>query len=206
MTHTELKGIYHELAFWQQFVKTDRFLNGWVKKVKTPELHQDVADFIKSVPHETVLDVGSGVVSILNGLVNVRAVDPLGDLYRLIFDYERHKVEPPMAFPAEELPFKDDYDIVHISNALDHTQEPKKALESLLKAVKPGGYLIVQGFFNEATHENWQGFHQWDISFTENGMMLIKGKGVNNLITWPAYKFSKINLLDREWYYWIVKK
>ncbi len=29
MTHTELKGIYHELAFWQQFVKTDRFLNGF---------------------------------------------------------------------------------------------------------------------------------------------------------------------------------
>ncbi len=47
MTHTELHGIYHELAFWQQFVKTDRFLSGWVKKVKTPELHQEVADFIE---------------------------------------------------------------------------------------------------------------------------------------------------------------
>ena len=206
MTHTELKGIYHELAFWQQFVKTDRFLSGWVKKIQTPELHQEVAELIKSVPHETVLDVGSGVVSILNGLVNVRAVDPLGDLYRLIFDYDRHKVHPPMAFPAEELPFKNEYDIVHISNALDHTQEPRKSLESLLKAVKPGGYLIVQGFFNEATHENWQGFHQWDISFTENGMMLIQGNGINNLITWPAYKFKKISLLNRDWYYWIVKK
>ena len=61
MTTLELHGIYHELAFWQQFVKTDRFLKGWVGKVKTPEPNQEVADFIKSVPHETVLDVGSGV-------------------------------------------------------------------------------------------------------------------------------------------------
>ena len=69
MTTLELHGIYHELAFWQQFVKTDRFLNGWVGKGKTPELNQEVADFIKSVPHETVLDVGSGVCSILNEII-----------------------------------------------------------------------------------------------------------------------------------------
>ncbi len=76
MTTLELHGIYHELAFWQQFVKTDRFLNGWVKKVKTPELNQEVADFILSVKNDSVLDVGSGVCSLLNGLVNVTACDP----------------------------------------------------------------------------------------------------------------------------------
>ena len=92
MTTLELHGIYHELAFWQQFVKTDRFLQGWVKKVKTPELNQEVADFILSVPNQKVLDVGSGVCSILNGLVNVTPCDPLGDLYKLVFDFERHKL------------------------------------------------------------------------------------------------------------------
>ena len=60
MTTLELHGIYHELSFWKEFVKTKRFLEGWVGKQKTPELNQEVADFILSVPHESVLDVGSG--------------------------------------------------------------------------------------------------------------------------------------------------
>jgi SAM-dependent methyltransferase len=206
MTTLELHGIYHELAFWQQFVKTDRFLKGWVGKVKTPELNQEVADFIKSVPHDTVLDVGSGVCSILNGLVNVTPCDPLGHLYKLIFDFERHKLKAPLPYPAEELPFKNEFDIVHISNALDHTQETRKALDLLLQAVKPGGYLIVQGFFNEATHENWQGFHQWDISLDDHGCMVILGKKSKTIIAWPPHKFATVNLLGRDWYYWIIKK
>ena len=213
MTHTELKGIYHELAFWQQFVKTDRFLSGWVKKVKTPELHQEVADFILSVSHNTVLDVGSGVVSILNGLVEVRAVDPLGDLYRLVFDYERHKLAAPMAFPAEELPFKNEYDIVHISNALDHTQDPKKAFWTLYKAVKPGGYLIVQGFENEATHENWQGFHQNDIYVEETWndkkdyiLRLQQNDGSTGIIYESPYKVIQKTIENKRWFIWIVKK
>jgi SAM-dependent methyltransferase len=206
MTTLELHGIYHELAFWQQFVKTDRFLKGWVGKVKTPELNQEVADFIKSVPHDTVLDVGSGVCSILNGLVNVTACDPLGDLYKLVFDFERHKLVAPLPYPAEELPFQNEFDIVHISNALDHTQETRKALDLLLQAVKPGGYLIVQGFFNEATHENWQGFHQWDISLDDYGCMVILGKKSKTIIAWPPHKFATVNLLGRDWYYWIIKK
>lgn len=206
MTTLELHGIYHELNFWQGFVKTDRFLKGWVGKGKTPELNQEVADFIKSVLHESVLDVGSGVCSILNGLVNVTPCDPLGDLYKLVFDFERHKLKAPLPFPAEELNFKNEFDIVHISNALDHTQDPRKALDYLLQAVKPGGYLIVQGFFNEATHENWQGFHQWDISLDDYGCMVILGKDSQTIIAWPAHKFSTVNLLGRDWYYWIIKK
>lgn len=206
MTHTELHGIYHELAFWQQFVKTDRFLSGWVKKVKTPELHQEVADFILSVPHNTVLDVGSGVVSILNGLVEVRAVDPLGDLYRLVFDYDRHKVAPPMAYPAEELPFKNEYDIVHISNAIDHTQDPLKAFSSLYKAVKPGGYLIIQGFENEATHENWQGFHQHDIYCDENSIKIRYKENTYTTIDENPDKLIRKQLGDKTWFIYIVQK
>ena len=77
MNSKELSAIYHELNFWKSFVKTERFLKGWVANIKTPELHQETADFILSVPHKKVLDVGSGVVSILNGLVPVLSFDPL---------------------------------------------------------------------------------------------------------------------------------
>jgi SAM-dependent methyltransferase len=206
MTTLELHGIYHELAFWQQFVKTDRFLNGWVKKVKTPELNQEVADFILSVPRETVLDVGSGVCSLLNGLVNVTSCDPLGDLYRLIFDYERHKLTPPLAIPAEYLKYSNEFDIVHISNALDHCQNPYDALNSLIEAVKPGGYLIVQGFCNEAEHENWQGFHQFNLDLTESGILRIKGKSGELVPLFTAHMYKKIDIGNKQWFYWIIKK
>ena len=206
MTTLELHGIYHELAFWKEFVKTDRFLKGWVGRVKTPELNQEVADFIKSVPHETVLDVGSGVCSILNGLVNVTPCDPLGDLYKLVFDFERHKLKAPLPYPAEELTFKNEFDIVHISNALDHCQNPGDALDRLIEAVKPGGYLIVQGFCNEAEHENWQGFHQFNLDLTESGILRIKGK-VGELATlFTAHMYKKIDIGNKQWFYWIVKK
>jgi SAM-dependent methyltransferase len=206
MTTLELHGIYHELKFWKGFVKTERFLNGWVKKVKTPELNQEVADFILSVPNESVLDVGSGVCSLLNGLVNVSCCDPLGDLYKLVFDYKAHGIKPPLPMPAEELIFTNEYDIVHISNALDHTQNPMNALEKLMQAVKPRGYLIVQGFTNEANHEQWAGFHQWNIDLDDFGLMHISSKEAKNIIAWPPYHFKKVELIGREWYYWIIKK
>lgn len=205
MTTKELHGIYHELAFWKEFVKTDRFLNGWVKKVQTPELHLEVAEFVKSVKHDKVLDVGSGVVSILNGLVDVTAVDPLGDLYKLVFDYERHKLTAPLAYPAEEIPFRNEFDIVHISNALDHTQKPVIAYNRLINAVKPGGYLIVQGFENEGTFENWAGFHQNDLWIDDNKLRLDTKGGFVEYIDFDPH-FVKIKPLgEKNWFIWIAK-
>jgi SAM-dependent methyltransferase len=206
MTSLELHGIYHELSFWKEFVKTDRFLSGWVKKVKTPELNQEVADFILSVPHETVLDVGSGVCSLLNGLVKVTACDPLGDLYKLIFDYERHKLTSPLPIPAEKIKFQNEFDIVHISNALDHCQSPYDALNNLLGAVKEGGYLIVQGFCNEADYENWQGFHQWNLDLTDSGILTIKNKESQFDTLLEPHLFKKIDIGNKQWFYWIEKK
>ena len=206
MTTLELHGIYHELKFWKNFVKTERFLNGWVAKIKTPELNNEVAEFIKSVPNESVLDVGSGVCSLLNGLVNVDPCDPLGDLYSLVFDYKAHKIKKPLAIPAEELNFVECYDIVHISNALDHSQDPIKALEKLMQATKQGGYLIVQGFVNEALHEGWAGFHQWNIDIDEAGLMHVASKESKTIVAWPPFKFKIMDVNDRKWFYWIIKK
>ena len=206
MTTLELHGIYHELAFWQQFVKTDRFIKGWVKKIKTPELNQEVYDFIKSVPHGTVLDVGSGVCSLLNGTCNTIAVDPLGDLYKLVFDYQRHQIEPPKALPAEELPYENEFDIVHISNALDHTQNPYEAYNKLLKAVKHGGYLIIQGFVDEAIYENWAGFHQWNLDLNEKGHLEIRNLTTLWSIEDEPTKYKKIQIGEKQWFYYIIKK
>lgn len=206
MTTKELHGIYHELHFWRGFVKTERFLNGWVKKVKTPELQQYVADFIKSVPHEKVADVGSGVISILNGLVPVTAIDPLGELYQLVFDYKANRMNHPLPYPAEEIPFKNEFDIVHCSNAIDHTQRPLLAYESMIKAVKPGGYLIIQGFENEGTHENWQGFHQHDIYVKMDALCIKNQMGDVLVIDNKPSQLQFVEANGKRWYIWIKQK
>lgn len=206
MTTKELHGIYHELNFWQGFVKTKRFLDGWVYHKKTPELNQLVADFIKSVPHETVLDVGSGVVSILNGWVDVTAADPLGDLYKLVFDYERHKLTAPLPYPAEELPYNSKFDVVHCSNAIDHTQSPLLAYTKMMQAVKRGGYLIIQGFENEGTFENWQGFHQHDIHINMETLCIKNQMGNVTVIDTRPDQLHFVEFENKRWFIWIKQK
>lgn len=205
MLSWELNAIYHELAFWKGFVKTRRFLEGWVGVGKTPELQQFVADFILSQVHRKVLDVGSGAVSILNGLIrqsDLTAIDPLGDLYRFIFDYELYKMNVPVALAAEELLSEGEYDIVHMSNAIDHVQDPHKVYQRLLRAVKPGGYLIIQGFEHEGQHEGYRGFHQWDF-FVVDERLFVNASVLGE----SPYLVKKIKTeQNRDWYIWIVRK
>lgn len=218
MTTKELNGVAHELKFWAGFVKTERFLKGWVADCVTPELNHKVYDFIHGMLTQSperdkvkVLDVGSGVVSILNGLVpkkNLTAVDPLGELYEIVFDYGQHGIKSPLPVPAEEMKYLEEFDIVHISNALDHTQNPKAAFDRLLEATKPGGFLIIQGFENEATYEKWQGFHQWNIYIDGNkDGLAIEGKdGLHAAIRNPYFADVTTFENNKSWFIFIVKK
>jgi SAM-dependent methyltransferase len=206
MTTKELHGIYHELNFWQGFVKTKRFLDGWVSHKKTPELNDLVAEFIKSVPHNKVADIGSGVCSILNGWVDVEPFDPLGDLYGIVFNYKAHKVTQPKPYPAEELPHNAEFDIVHCSNAIDHTQSPMLAYTKMMQAVKPGGYLIIQGFENEGTFENWQGFHQHDIYVNMDTLCIKNQMGDMAVIDTKPTHVQFVEFEAKRWYIWIKQK
>jgi hypothetical protein len=201
-----ISAIAHELKFWKWFITTPRFLDGWVKKKKTPELNEVVYNFLKQNNGKT-LDVGSGVVSLLNGTVNdLTACDPLGELYECIFDYQKHNITPCLPFTAEELKFENEFDVVHISNALDHSQDPKKAFENLLRATKK--YLIIQGFENEADYENWQGFHQWNMTLGDS--LTISNKEGIKLDT-KDYQLKivlkqTINLTNKNWIIFIAEK
>ena len=222
-----IQGVKQELQFWEVFIKTPRFLKDWCSDEKTSELDQDVADFILNNCPEGghILDCGSGAVSVLNGLhktANIVATDLLADDYVKIFDYPKHGIRPPIAIGAEEvesiLPVYGNFDIVHMRNALDHTQDPVKAYNSMLACVKPGGYLIIQGFENEGTFEKWQGMHQWDISVVEEKEishseiipthLSITSKAGDSIGKNGGYHWHKKIKLDtgKDWFVWIVKK
>lgn len=195
------QGFAHEIEFWKWFVKSDRFLHNWVFPEQNPEIranHPDVAkcfdDFAAARNQEwdiiDVLDVGSGALPWIKGLLpNMRltACDPLAEEYAKIFDYALHGQEAPVKAFAESLPFADNsFDIVHCSNALDHTQNPYKAILEMERVCRPDGMILIQGFENEAVHENWQGLHQWNIalgfSAPEGSVMKIEGKEPGNYL------------------------
>lgn len=173
---TTTDGFAHEIDFWKWFVESDRFLLNWVRPNVNPEIranHPDVAQCFDNFYHESnsrelaVLDVGSGALPWIKGIIpamNLVACDPLAEEYEKIFDYKAHgQISPVKAF-AESLPFDDNsFDIVHCSNALDHTQNPYKAILEMERVCRPGGMILIQGFENEAIHEGWQGLHQWNI-------------------------------------------
>ena len=206
-----IKGVDHELGFWKQFVKSDRFLKGWVPTTRTPELNDIAYKFFTERPDAKVLDCGSGVVSILHGTVkqeNLMAADLLGDEYRDIFDYTRYGIEPPIAVGCEGLKFVEQFDIVHISNALDHCQQPDLAFWKLYQAVKPGGFLMVQGFVNEGTHENWSGFHNWNLDIDRDRLTITDKTKLSVTLSTKPYFSTKVHLeiLGRDWLIWVNQK
>lgn len=170
-------GFAHEIDFWKWFVKSDRFLHNWVFPEQNPEIranHPDVAKCFDDFARENgdgklqVLDIGSGALSWIKGIIpgmNLVACDPLAHEYAKLFDYKNHSQRCPMKAFAEDLPFNENtFDIVHCSNALDHTQNPYKAILEMERVCRPGGMILIQGFENEAIHEDWKGLHQWNIS------------------------------------------
>lgn len=179
MEQPTIGGFAHEIEFWKWFVKSDRFLNNWVFPEQNPEIranHPDVAkcfdDFAAGWNEDhpiMILDVGSGALPWIKGILGTKGViiacDPLSDEYQKIFDYDAHGEDAPVKAFAESIPFPDNtFDIVHCSNALDHTQNPYKAILEMERVCRPGGMILIQGFENEAIHEDWKGLHQWNIS------------------------------------------
>lgn len=202
-------GAEHELGFWATFVKTPRFLNGWVGDHPTPELRPFVRDFLLERSNARVLDVGSGVVSILHGTVpreKLTAVDPLGDRYAEIFDFAKHGLQHPHPLAVEELPFDRDFDVVHMSNALDHCQDPAEGFRRLEAAVAPGGTLIVQGFEDEGVAMDWAGMHQWNLHLKGRALVLGGRAGATATLgiadDWRLYELEG----GRRWFVWMRRR
>ncbi len=228
-TELDPQGVNHEIEFWKRFVQSERFLKGWVPDEPTPELNHDVRRLILmrdglSLVSTRILDVGSGPVSILHGIgghVRVTTMDPLSNLYQEIFDYAEHGIDPPLPYAAEdadqgcELNCLGYFDVVHISNALDHCVNPVAALHSLAKCTESSrGWLIVQGFVDEATHENHAGFHQHDLHLHDEILVVRSDRGeTTKAILAKELGFDcvwaqqePLPALGREWFIWILQR
>ena len=125
-----------------------------------------------------LLEVGSGPVSLLagavdDGLCTVVAVDPLARVYRQLLDRHgmRYPIRPRVG-QGERLAFpQGSFDLVYSSNALDHTRSPRRCLEQMCRVLRPGGFLLLEGFVREGTAGHWNGLHQHDL-VPEQGRLL----------------------------------
>lgn len=208
-----LQGSDIELNYWKNFVQTDRFIDGWCTPWKNSDLSEVVAGFITKnlSTDEMVLDCGSGPVSILNGLVSdfqLSAIDPLANDYMTIFEYEAYEIKPPFGIGVEDMEYLEKFFIVHMRNALDHTQDPVKGFEKMYSAVKPGGYLIIHGFENEGEHARYEGLKQWNISVNDSNQLIITDKFQKVQMVREGAEYCHITTLEdgRKWFTWIEQK
>ncbi len=132
-----------------------------------------------------VLDIGSGPLSMFaygshQELIDLVAADPLADQYKELLDKYHYTLTYPLVKVfGEELASRfgeQSFDIVWIHNALDHSRDPQIVLKQMVKVLKPGGYLYVQGWSKEGTAEGWYGLHQHDIYLAPGNRLICESR------------------------------
>jgi SAM-dependent methyltransferase len=180
------RGIGEEIAFWRDLL--DSAGSQWAKDYenrldpKAP-LADYVTRYIRAPKGATVriLDVGAGPLTSLGKChpdysIEITAVDALAEEYdsllsaagiiplvRTLKCHSEHLTD--MFQPAS-------FAISHASNTLDHSYDPLRAIRQMAQVTEQGGVLILDHFRNEAEHEGYAGFHQWNFAPTEGDLLI----------------------------------
>jgi SAM-dependent methyltransferase len=119
----------------------------------------------------SILDVGAGPASTVGQRfrgkqVAVTAVDPLAEGYRrLLLEYGLEPPVPTERLDGERLEERfgsGRFDVAYARNALDHAVDPIAIVESMLKVVRNGGYVVLRHVRNEAVRQQYTQLHQWN--------------------------------------------
>src|SRR5262245_15815490 len=169
-----------ELKFWEQTIRTCP-AGVFDPQVRDAAFPAELADVLKQVAatgrQPRVLEVGSGPLSLLaagvdRALFDLVAVDPLAVAYRnLLRMYGIRYPIDPIAGRGETLAAQfplTRFDAVYCSNALDHTRSPIRSIAQMCDVLRPGGFLVLEGFVREGSEGGWAGLHQHDL-FPERG-------------------------------------
>jgi ubiquinone/menaquinone biosynthesis C-methylase UbiE len=113
---------------------------------KTYRYLEEILSFIRPLDGKRILDVGCGVISVLNVVKVSNAefygIDPLMDEYKKLYKLDESVTWSRAS--GEEIPFNDKYfDVVFCTNIIDHTDDPLKVVEELYRVLKLGAYLVL---------------------------------------------------------------
>ena len=135
---------HHELRFWRERLAAEggTLGHGHYEHFFTTWFGLDRGFYAG----KRVLDVGCGPRGSLEWAdMAARRVglDPLADAYRRELGADRHAMEY-LATGAEAIPEPDDsFDVVTSFNSLDHVDDVERACAEILRALAPGGTLLL---------------------------------------------------------------
>lgn len=178
-------GVEAEARFWRLWASTKGHI--WPDEFQrrlNPEAPLDHTVGERINEGGSVLDVGSGPLTSLGKVYGdksfkVIACDPLAHLYDHIL--LENSIDPLVRTEfavAEDLSCffsEEGFDVVHCQNALDHSFDPVRGIEEMLRLTKPGGLVILRHHRNEAEHERYSGFHQYNFD-EQDGEFVIWNK------------------------------
>lgn len=172
-----ISGIPSEVKFWKDYMATkgDIYKKTYEKTVmkdKAFELENDIPSemYGKDV---YFADIGSGPFSrcgYVTDLVNLNftAIDPLAEVYEQLkkkFQIDNGVIiKPGFVEMLSDVLGENKFDIVHMSNALDHSFDAVYGIYQLLFICKIGGIVILRHAENEAERSQYSGLHQWNLS------------------------------------------
>ncbi len=110
-----------------------------------------------------VCEIGCGTGYVLKGLTSLKNLTLSGsEIYIEGLKYAKSRLPQVEFFQADatDLPFAEGYDAIGAFDVLEHISEDKKAMASIFKTLKPGGF-----FFITVPQYNWMWSLEDDIAF-----------------------------------------
>jgi hypothetical protein len=194
-----LDGIKWEFYFWKDKIETI----GWVKDVVSNDRF-NLEEYL-TLEKTKFLDVGSGPFSSCGSKtsktqLDFYAVDPLSYIYKTLKNKSgiSSDITPDFAM-VENLVEKygiNEFDIVHMRNALDHAFNPLIGIIQMLSVCKIGGMVILNHFFNVAQNENYNGFHQWNLCVENSEFIAWRPPNIKYNITQILKDYANINIVE----------
>jgi hypothetical protein len=179
-----------EIAFWRKELLNWKADPNNVRMTDEHPLEWHVREYFPEGDEYDILDVGAGPISALGNKwwgkkLNIKAVDPLADVYNDIM--QEYGMVPRVVtekLDGERLSDSlslDSFDFVYVKNALDHTYNPFRCIDEILKVLKVNCCCSLDHMVNEGTSANWNGLHQWDFYY-EGNTFFIADKGHKNIV------------------------
>lgn len=182
-----IKGIEGEISFWSDWLKNDgNPFQYEYKRLTSNNVNFRYPELIDKLPCK-VLDVGSSLLPGIGnvtplGHIDLSAVDPLAPLYDCLLI--KYNIEPYVRTQFAMVEILDDkfeknsFDLITMTNALDHCFNPLIGIYQMLNLVKLNKKVFLVHADNEAEMESYTGFHQWNISCDENNCLIIWNKKI----------------------------
>lgn len=214
-----LSGLESEIAFWKRYMETEGGIYYDNFKAQTeknkPFTLERYLDGLSKTKQIRFIDIGSGPFSRCGHVTEnynllVEAVDPLAEVYNDL--KKKNALENGITIKTGfvELLDKyfdaDSYDIVHMSNSLDHSFHAVFGIYQLLNLCKVGGKVILRHAENEAERSAYEGLHQWNLSLhnQENSFIIWRNSeryDIKEILDGYAKVEWNADVYEKKWMY-----